>query len=141
MSAADLDLSSTLRISVTRLARRLRSKRSDESLSLTQLATLSTLDRHGAMTPTALADHERVQPPSMTRVIAGLEQRQLVVREPHPTDGRQVVIALTRDARLLVAEDRRRKEAWLGRQLAGLSSEERDVLRAAAPLLERLSLS
>jgi DNA-binding MarR family transcriptional regulator len=124
-----------------RLARRLRSQRSDESLSLTQLAALSTLDLHGAMTPTALADHERVQPPSMTRVIAGLEQRQLVVRESHPTDRRQVVIALTPDAHLLIAEDRRRKEAWLGRQLAGLSSEERDVLRAAAPLLERLSLS
>ncbi len=124
-----------------RLARRLRAQRSDESLSLTQLAALATVDTHGPMTPTALADHERVQPPSITRVITVLEERGLVSRVAHSTDRRQYMVVATPAGHVLVTEDRRRREAWLGKQLQLLSAEERRAIRVAAPILERLSLA
>ena len=133
------ELASTLRVSVMRLGRRLRAERVVTDLSLTQMAALGTLDRHGPLTPRELAEHERVQPPSMTRVLAGLEERGLILRTPHETDGRQHLVSLTAEANALLKEDRRRRDAWLARQLAELTQEERDVLRAAAPVLERLA--
>jgi DNA-binding MarR family transcriptional regulator len=139
LTKSDLELASTLRMSVTRLARRLRGQRSDLTLTLTQLAALATLERHGAMTPGELADHEKVQPPSMTRVLAVLEERGLVDRTPHPTDRRQQLVTVTKDAKAMLRDDRKRRDAWLARRLAELLPEERDVLRAAAPLLERLA--
>jgi DNA-binding MarR family transcriptional regulator len=133
------ELASTLRVSVMRLSRRLRAERLQTDLSLNQLATLGTLDRHGPLTPRELAAHERVQPPSMTRVLAGLEERGLILRTPHASDGRQHLVSLTADARTLLKEDRRKREAWLAQRLAELTQEERDVLRAAAPVIERLT--
>jgi len=133
------ELASTLRVSVMRLTRRLRAERSDDGLSLTQLATLGTLERHGPLTPRELAAHEKVQPPSMTRILAGLEDRGLIERTPHDTDGRQHVVTLTRAARNLIRDDRRRREAWLARRLAELSPEDREVLRAAAAVMDRLT--
>jgi len=133
------ELASILRVSTMRLARRLRTERSDSGLTLTQIATLGTLERHGPLTPRELAEHEKVQPPSMTRVIAGLEQLGLIDRTPHESDGRQHLVSLTASARSMIREDRRRREAWLARRLAELTPEERDVLRAAAPVIDRLS--
>jgi DNA-binding MarR family transcriptional regulator len=141
-SRSDPGLATSLRISVSRLARRLRVERQAEglaSLSDTQLAALAVLDRHGAMTPGELAEHEKVQPPSMTRVIAVLEERRLVMRAPHATDRRQVVLTVTEQGRELVSQARRRRDAWLAKRLKELSPEERAVLRAAAPVLEKLS--
>ncbi|HEY2442564.1 MAG TPA: MarR family transcriptional regulator [Streptosporangiaceae bacterium] len=135
-------LATSLRISVSRLARRLRVERQAEgltSLSDTQLAALAALETHAAMTPGELAEHEKVQPPSMTRVIAVLEERQLVMRAPHPTDGRQVVLTVTEEGRALVTQARRRRDAWLAKRLKELTPEERTILRAAAPILEKLS--
>ena len=130
---------SELRISVTRLARRLRQQRADLGLGLTQIATLATLDRHGPMTPSALADHERIQPPSMTRILAKLEAAGYVVRTAHPSDGRQHIVAITDTAQQLLREDRRRKDAWLAQRMHELTPEERAVLAQAAPILERLA--
>src|SRR6202012_6087048 len=110
-------------------------------LSETQLAALSALEVHQAMTPGELAEHEKVQPPSMTRVIAVLEERNLVLRSPHPTDRRQVILTVTEEGRTVVQRVRRRKDAWLARQLAELTAEERATLRAAVPILEKLSQS
>jgi DNA-binding MarR family transcriptional regulator len=141
---SDVGLATTLRISVSRLARRLRVERlvpelAEPALSDTQLAALATLERHGAMTPGELAEHEKVQPPSMTRVIAALVEWQLVTRAPHPTDRRQVILTVTGVGRDLVQKVRHRREAWLARRLAELSPDERAILRAAAPILEKLS--
>jgi DNA-binding MarR family transcriptional regulator len=139
---SDAGLATALRISVSRLARRLRVERQAEglaSLSDTQLAALAVLDRHGAMTPGELAEHEKVQPPSMTRVIAVLEERRLVMRAPHLTDRRQVVLTVTEQGRELVSQARRRRDEWLAKRLKELSADERAVLRAAAPVLEKLS--
>jgi DNA-binding MarR family transcriptional regulator len=143
---SDPGLATSLRISVSRLARRLRVERAaaglgELDLSETQLAALATLERHGAMTPGELAEHEKVQPPSMTRVISALVDSQLVRREPHPSDRRQVVLTATDVGRDLVSKARRRREAWLAQRLKELSPAERAALRAAAPVLEKLSQS
>ena len=143
---SDTGLATALRISVSRLARRLRVERlmpelAEPALSDTQLAALATLVRHGAMSPGDLAEHEKVQPPSMTRVIAALVDWGLVTRAPHPTDRRQVILTVTPDGRSLVQKVRRRKEAWLAQRLAELSPQERATLREAAPILEKLSQS
>jgi DNA-binding MarR family transcriptional regulator len=138
LTRTDVALASALRMSVTRISRRLRSQRLDSGLTLTQLAALSSLDRHGAMTPGELAAHEKVQPPSLTRTLSGLEAKGLVIRSPHPTDGRQQIIAPTPMGRSLLREDRRRREAWLVQQLMVLTAEERELLRAALPVLEKL---
>src|ERR687883_642699 len=114
-----------------RLSRRLRNQRVDTSVTLTHLAALSTLKRHGPMSPGELAAHERVQPPSMTRVVVALEGLGLVSRTPHPTDGRQVVIDLTPAAEELLAAEARAREAWLTGRLQELSADERAVLREA----------
>jgi DNA-binding MarR family transcriptional regulator len=142
---SDAGLASALRISVSRLARRLRAERVAHGLQLelsdTQLGALATLDRKGAMTPGELAEHEKVQPPSMTRVIAVLEQRGLVMRAAHATDKRQVVLTVSDAGREVVDQSRKFREAWLARRLRELSPQEKSKLRAAAPILEKLSQS
>lgn len=132
-------LASELRVSVMRLTRRLRAERSGHTLTLTQISTLATLDVQGPLTPGELAGREHVQPPSMTRVLGVLTQRGLVERAPHPTDGRQHLVSLTAAARDLLREDRRRREAWLSQRLAELSPDERDILRRAVPVIERIT--
>jgi len=132
-------LAHDLRLALMRLSRRLRTQRVDTTVTLTHLAALSTLRRHGPMSPGELAAHERVQPPSMTRVVVALEGMGLVSRTPHPTDGRQVVIALTDAAETLLADEARAREAWLTGQLQQLTPAERDVLREAAVLMDKLA--
>ena len=142
----DAGLATAMRISISRLARRLRVERlglagTETVLSDIQLAALAALERHESMTPGELAEHEKVQPPSMTRVIAVLEERGLVRRAPHATDRRQVVLTVTADGKDLVQRVRRRREAWLAQRLRELTPEEHQVLRAAAPILEKISQS
>jgi DNA-binding MarR family transcriptional regulator len=121
-----------------RFSRRLRTQRVDTSVTLTHLAALSTLKQHGPMSPGELAGHERVQPPSMTRVVVALEGMGLVTRTPHPTDGRQVIIGLTPAADELLAAEAHAREAWLTGHLQQLSPEERTVLREAAVIMDKL---
>src|SRR4051794_19719333 len=141
MSRTTLDtaaLAHDLRLAVMRFSRRLRNQRVDQSVTLTHLAALSTLKRHGPMSPGELAAHERVQPPSMTRVVVALEGMGLVTRSPHPTDGRQVVIHLTPAADALLSDEARAREAWLAERLQELTAEERTVLREAAAIMAKL---
>jgi DNA-binding MarR family transcriptional regulator len=143
---SDAGLATAMRISVSRLARRLRVERlgitePDAALSDIQLAALAALERHDSMTPGELAEHEKVQPPSMTRVIAVLEERGLVLRAPHATDRRQVVLTVTPAGRDLVQRVRLRRTAWLAQRLQELTPEERELLRAAAPVIEKISQS
>jgi DNA-binding MarR family transcriptional regulator len=132
-------LAHDLRLAVMRFSRRLRAQRVDQSVTLTQLAALSTLKRHGPMSPGELAGHERVQPPSMTRVVVALEGMGLVTRSPHPTDGRQVVIDLTPAAEELLTAEARAREAWLTDTLHQLTAQERTVLREAAVIMDKLA--
>ncbi|MDP5184630.1 MarR family transcriptional regulator [Blastococcus sp. BMG 814] len=132
-------LAHELRLAVMRFSRRLRNQRVDTSVTLTHLAALSTLKRHGPMSPGELAAHERVQPPSMTRVVVALENAGLVTRTPHPTDGRQVIIGLTAAAEELLSAEARAREAWLAGRLQELTAEERSVLREAAEIMDKLA--
>jgi DNA-binding MarR family transcriptional regulator len=131
-------LAATLRVSISRLSRRMRVE-GGRSLNATQIAALGAVAHHSALTPGELAEHEKVQPPSMTRVIARLEEMGLLTRSPHPTDRRQVILSVTETGATLLKEERRRKEAWLAQRIKELTPEEREILRRAAPILERLS--
>lgn len=138
----DAGLASQLRISVMRLRRRLANERHpDNELSLGAMAVLGWLHRHDELGVGELAALEQVQPPSMTRTVRCLVEGGFVERRPHATDGRQVLVTLTPLGRETVLADRRRRDAWLARRLSELTPDERAVLRAAAPILERLSSS
>ena len=136
----DAGLASELRLSVMRLRRRLAGERHpDNPLSMGQMAVLGALYRNGDQSVGELAAHERVQPPSMTRTVSCLAEGGYVERRPHPSDGRQVVVALTGEGRTVLMADRARRDEWLARRLAALTPEERDALRRATPILQRLA--
>lgn len=132
-------LASRLRLAVVRLNRRLRSQRASSGVSLTQLAAMSTLYKCGPLTPGELAAREGVQPPSMTRVIAALEEYGFVTRQPHPTDGRQAIVALTERGLAYHDAEVSIREAWLDRRLAELDEDERALLSQAAEIIERMA--
>jgi DNA-binding MarR family transcriptional regulator len=100
---------------------------------------MSTLRRHGAMSAGELAAHERVQPPSMTRVVGALEAMELITRTPHPTDGRQVVIELTPAAHDLLDAEAKAREAWLSGRIEQLGARERQILEEAATIMDKLA--
>ena len=129
-------LAAQLRVSVARTARRLRQEGGE--LSPTLAATLVTVERHGPLTPSELADRERIKRPTATRLVARLEADGLVTRTADPADGRSALIATTPAARALLGEMRTRKDAFLTRRLRALDAEDRAVLARAAALLDRL---
>jgi DNA-binding MarR family transcriptional regulator len=132
-------LTSRLRLAVVRLNRRLRAQRLNTEASLTQISALSTLYKCGEMTPSELAAKESVQPPSMTRVIAALEQAGYVTRRPHPRDGRQAIVALADAGRAYVEADISARERWLDKSLAKLTAQERRILDQAANIIDRMA--
>lgn len=137
----DAALAGSLRDAIGRLGRRMRAERAPADLSLGQWAALRTLDSHGPRTPSELAAHEKVQPPSMTKILANLEAHGYVTRTPDPVDRRQVVVAASAEGRALLADDRRRKDRWVSQRLTTLEPSERAALAAALPILEKLSRS
>ncbi len=90
------------------------------------------------MTPGALAAREKVQPPSMTRVIASLNDLGLVERTPHPTDGRQIIVDLSEPGRDLLRDEAQAREAWLTERLKQLDQNSLDTLRDAVVILTAL---
>lgn len=128
-------LAADLRVALARASRRIRRERSSESITDGQYAVLALLDRGGPLVPRDLAEHEHVQPPSMTRMLNALDDAGLVSRHAHPDDGRQVLVHLTDAGRREVKETRRRRDAWLSKRLSQLTPEEREVLARAADLL------
>ena len=137
---ADAGLASELRLAVMRLRRRLAVERHpDNELSINQMGVLGVLNRRGEMTLGELAAAEKVQPPSMTRTVNCLVESGDVVKRPHDSDGRQIVVTLSEQGRSRVAADRVRRDAWLARRLDELSPEDRDVLHRAAVLLDHLA--
>jgi DNA-binding MarR family transcriptional regulator len=139
MTRSDAALAGALRDAVTRLGRRMRHHAPHPELSLGQLAALRSLERHGPMSPGELASHEKVQPPSMTKIVARLEELGYVRRTPHADDKRQVVVTISVDGLALLDDDRRRRDAWVSQRLAALTPEEVAALRKALPALEKLS--
>jgi DNA-binding MarR family transcriptional regulator len=138
IDGAEAELASRLRLAVTRLHRRLR-QQAVGGLSPAQTSALASTERLAAPTLGELASHESVQPPSMTRIIAALEEKGLVTRVIDPTDRRVARIEITEDGRQVLAESRSRKNVYLARQLHRLTPEERHALGGLTALLERLA--
>jgi DNA-binding MarR family transcriptional regulator len=137
--SAAASVATELRDGIVRLNRRLRQVRPVGDLTQSQLSALTSLELAGEMTPRELAEAERVQPPTMTKIIAKLEERGLVRRDRHPTDGRQAVLRATDEGRRVFIEQRRAKDEWLAQRVAALHARERETLAAAAELLTRLA--
>lgn len=133
------ELASLLRPSLLRLTRMVRNQRVDTSVTLTHLSAMGTLHKRGPMSAGELATCEKVQPPSMSKVLASLEERGLVRRSPLPGDKRQAIIAITDAGVALLDSERRSRDAWLSRQLAALTPEERALLRRVVPILDKLA--
>src|SRR5687767_3011664 len=113
------------------MARRLRQEAGAE-LSPSQTAALVTIERHGPLTPSELATRERVQRPTVTRVVARLEESGYVERAADPTDGRSCLVSVSPSGRALLEAIRGRKDAYLARRLAGLDAADREALDRAA---------
>jgi DNA-binding MarR family transcriptional regulator len=132
-------LATRVRLSVMRLSRKLRRENSGADITATQLAALSTIERHEPMTVGDLASHEQVQKPTVTRILADLTERGLVERTPDPLDGRISWLKVSAEGRQLLQRIRRRHDAYLAKRLRRLSPDELDTLERAAEILERLT--
>jgi len=136
---AEAELAARLRLSVTRLARRLRQQAAAESeVSPSQLSTLASVDRLGPITLGALAAVERVQPPTMTRIVAALDEAGLVSREVDQQDRRIARVQTTVAGRKFLERSRGRKEAFLAARIRTLDADDRAVLARAAVILEKI---
>jgi len=130
---------SELSLAVGQLLRRLRAESNPDGLTWSQTVALSRLEKAGPMTTADLARAESVKPQSMGATLAELEREGLVRRHPHPTDGRQVLFALTAEG---IGARRKRsaaKQKWLLAAMAKLDPDERQTLVSAAALIKRLS--
>jgi DNA-binding MarR family transcriptional regulator len=136
-TTSDTELASRLRFAVARTARRLRQE-AGTGLSPSLTAALASVDRCGPLTPSELADLERVARPTVTRVLVRLEEAGLITRTPDPADRRSTLVAVTPAGAALLADARTRKDAFLSERLDGLSPADRATLARAAAILEGL---
>ena len=139
-AAAERDLSGLaahLRLVITRTARRLR-QQGGTDLGPSQLSALASIERHGPLTPSELAEIERIQRPSATRIVARLEEAELVERVADPSDRRSFTVGINADGRALMNKLRTRKNAYLARRLRGLDATDLATLDRAAEILEEL---
>jgi DNA-binding MarR family transcriptional regulator len=134
---SETELPGRLRMAIVRTARRLRQE-AGTGLSPSLTAALATIERHGPLTPSELAEREAIKRPAATRIVARLENEGLVDRTADPGDGRVTLIAATTAGRDLQRRIRRRKNEYLARRLRDLSPEDRRALERATEVLERL---
>jgi DNA-binding MarR family transcriptional regulator len=135
-------LAGRLRLAIVRTSRRLRQQalgaEGGGEISPTLSAALATIDVHGPVTPSELAERERVKRPTATRTIANLEKLGLIARVPDPSDGRGSLVSTTAEGRALMKRMRTRKNAYLASRLRDLPADELETLEHAAEILERL---
>jgi DNA-binding MarR family transcriptional regulator len=129
------ELAPRLRWAITRTARRLRQE-AGADLGPSQVAALASVERHGPLSPSELADVERIKRPTATRIVRHLEEAGLIERISHPADGRSSILSITPSGRALLKRLRARKTAYLAKRLAQLDAEDRRTLERAAELLE-----
>lgn len=133
----DAELAARLRLSVMRLARRLR-QQAEAEVTASQLSALSSLGRGGAFTLGELSAAERVKPPTMTRIVASLDELGLVSRTVDPGDRRVTRIELSGAGQRFLDRSRHRKDAYLAARLSALSAGDRASLAAAVHAIEHL---
>jgi DNA-binding MarR family transcriptional regulator len=129
-----------LRMAIVRTARRLRQEAAgvDGQLTPTAAAALATVERHGPLTPSELAEIERVKRPTATRTLRGLGEAGLVERAPDPEDGRSALLSITAAGRERLRRLRGRKNAFLARRMRELPADDVETLERAAAILERV---
>ena len=128
-----------IRLAIQRLARRIRSMQSDETVTEGQRSVLFTLSNNGAQTLGSLSEHERVTPPSMNRTINALVKAGLVTRVGAEDDGRKVSIDLSLAGRDYISETKRKRDAWFTKQLESLSPAQRSIVDQAATILREIA--
>jgi len=126
-----------LRLVIGRAARRMRQEVGTE-LRPSSASALVTVELHGPLTPSELADIERVKRPTATRILQGLEEEGLAQRTPDPKDGRSALISITGEGRERLRRLRQRKNAYLARRMRDLEAGEVATLEHAAEIIERL---
>jgi DNA-binding MarR family transcriptional regulator len=131
-------LASALRLSLLRAARRLRSQRVNTAVTLSQLSALASVGKCGPLSAGEIAAIERVQPPSMTKILASLESSGWVERSSQPDDRRQSIIEITPAGRELLAAETRARDEWLAKRLVEFSAEDLRKLGEAVEVLDRL---
>jgi DNA-binding MarR family transcriptional regulator len=129
------ELAPRLRLAITRMARRLRQE-AGVDLGPSQIAALATIERHGPLSPSELAELERIKRPTATRIVRHLQRPGLITRIRDPEDGRASILTITSQGRDLLRRLRARKTAYLAKRLDGLDAEDRRTLERAAELLE-----
>jgi DNA-binding MarR family transcriptional regulator len=134
------DLAARLRMAVVRTSRRLRQEAAGggDELTPTAVSALATVERHGPLTPSELADVERIKRPTATRILRGLEEAGLVDRSPDPEDGRSALLSVNAAGRERLRRLRGRKNAFLARRMRDLPAEDLRTLERAAELLEQI---
>jgi DNA-binding MarR family transcriptional regulator len=141
--ATDIPLSERaahLRTAIVRTARRLRQEAATETSGLTptSVAALATIERHGPLTPSEIAEIERVKRPTITRTLGCLEREGLIDRASDPADGRSSLVSVNGAGRERLRRLRGRKNAYLARRMKDLTDEEVEMLERAAEILERM---
>jgi DNA-binding MarR family transcriptional regulator len=133
------EASAALRVAVARLNRRLRAEKAVDDISDSQYSVLAYLVREGPRAVGQLSDFERVTPPSMNRTVNCLVDAGYAERLSTPEDGRKVLVQTTESGRALVAETRRRRDAWLVQRLDELAPAQRDVVTEATAIIRALA--
>src|ERR1700688_51555 len=136
-TGSDAEMAARLRLAILRLSRRLRQQVAG-GVTSSQVSALATVERLGTPTLGELAASEQVQPPSMTKMVVGLEAAGLVTRKEDDSDGRIVRVALTPEGRRALQRSRSLRNAFLVRRLRRLSDAERASLEDVVRLLEHL---
>jgi DNA-binding MarR family transcriptional regulator len=126
-----------LRLAINRMARRLR-QQAQADLGPASIAALATIERSGPLTPSEIARIEGIQRPTATRLLARLTDEGLITRAPDPDDGRCSIVAITKDGRTALSRLRKRKTAYLAKEMRGLPAEDVDTLARAAEILEQV---
>lgn len=132
------DAAARLRMAIVRTGRRLRQEAATESSGLTPTSTaaLATIERHGPLTPSELAELERVKRPTVTRTLGCLDREGLIERTPDPADGRSSLVAVNAAGRERLRRLRGRKNAYLAKRMRDLPAEDIATLERAAEILE-----
>ena len=130
-------MATDLRLACMRIARRVRFE-SSHDVAPHQFSGLCRLEE-APRTPGELAEIERVAKPSMTRTVAGLVERGLVLRQDDPLDRRSVILSLSAEGRRSIAAIRRKRDAWMASRVARLTPEEQDVLARATVILAKVA--
>ena len=132
------DSAARLRMAIVRMSRRLRQEAASEATGLTPTSTaaLATIDRHGPLTPSELAEIERVKRPTVTRTLGCLDREGLIERTPDPADGRSALVSVNAGGRERLRRLRGRKNAYLARRMKRLSDADVATLERAAEILE-----